>query len=539
MVANPPFSDKRWGNGVDAENDIHGRFASYGVPPVKNGDYAYLLHIVRSLKIKGKGVCILPHGVLFRGGAEAEIRKNLIRKGYIKGIIGLPANLFYGTGIPACIVVVDKENAHNRKGIFMIDAGKGFIKDGNKNRLRSMDIHKIVDVFNKQTELPKYARMVSTAEIESNEFNLNIPRYIDSQKPEDIQDIEAHLLGDIPNTDVEALNNYWEVYPALKSTLFGKSKRANYVLLKVAKEEIKKSIFEHSEFIAYGKEMDAVFTEWKTASIKILKNLKAGHKPKALIFELSENLLQSYTGKKLIDKYDVYQHLMNYWDETMQDDCYIIAADGWKAETYRILVENKQKKMVDKGWTCDLIPKSLVIDRYFLAEKQAIEVLEAEKENIASQLTELEEEHSGENGYFAEMEKVNKGNVQSRLKEIKGDADVKEEIKVLKAYLALLSKQTDTNKKIKDAHADLDKKLYAKYPTLTEIEIKSLVVDDKWMTSIEKDIKTEMDRISQRLTQRIKELAERYETPLPMQTTEVAELESKVSTHLQKMGFVW
>jgi type I restriction enzyme M protein len=160
VVANPPFSDKRWGNGVDAAGDIHGRFKNYGVPPAKNGDYAYLLHIIRSLKSKGKGACILPHGVLFRGNAEAEIRTNIIRKGYIKGIIGLPANLFYGTGIPACIIVIDKENAHNRKGIFMIDAGKGFMKDGNKNRLRSMDIHKIVEVFNKQIEIDKYSKIV-------------------------------------------------------------------------------------------------------------------------------------------------------------------------------------------------------------------------------------------------------------------------------------------------------------------------------------------------------------------------------------------
>ena len=140
--------------------DIHERFKDYGIPPKKNGDYAFLLHIIRSLKSKGKGAVILPHGVLFRGNAEAEIRKNIIRRGYIKGIIGLPANLFYGTGIPACIIVLDKENAENRKGIFMIDASKGFVKDGNKNRLREQDIHKIVDVFNKQMEIEKYSRMV-------------------------------------------------------------------------------------------------------------------------------------------------------------------------------------------------------------------------------------------------------------------------------------------------------------------------------------------------------------------------------------------
>lgn len=539
VVANPPFSDKRWGNGVDAAGDIYGRFKDFGIPPAKNGDYAFLLHIIRSLKSKGKGACILPHGVLFRGNAEAKIRRNIIRRGYIKGIIGLPANLFYGTGIPACIIVIDKEDAYTRKGIFMIDAGKGFMKDGNKNRLREQDINRIVDVFNRQLEIDKYSRMVPFAGIEENEYNLNIPRYIDSQEAEDIQDIEAHLLGDIPDADIDALKSYWKIYTSLKTALFGKSRRAKYSRLLVEKEEIKQTIFQHPEFTAYTQEMAAVFAQWKQTSTQTMKNLQAGLKPKKVIAELSQNLLKQYSGKALIDKYDVYQHLMNYWADTMQDDCYIIADDGWKAETYRILVKNKQKKMVDKGWICDLIPKSLVIDSFFLAEKETIEELEAKEENIAAQLTELEEEHSGEDGCFAEMDKVNKSNVQSRLKEIKDEADAKDEIMILKAYLKLLTRQADTNKEIKEATAELDKKLYAKYPTLTEGEIKTLVVDDKWMATIEKAIQTEMDRISQRLTQRIKELAERYETPLPKQTDEIKDLESNVNAHLEKMGFVW
>jgi type I restriction enzyme M protein len=381
--------------------------------------------------------------------------------------------------------------------------------------------------------------MVPFAKIEQNEYNLNIPRYIDSQEAEDIQDIEAHLLGDIPNADIDALENYWTVYPTLKTDLFGKSARAKYSHLKVGKEKIKQSIFQHPEFLAYSKKMEAVFAKWKKGSTRYMKNLNAGCKPKDVIFKLSENLLQQYAGKNLIDKYDVYQHLMNYWAEVMQDDCYLIATDGWKAETYRILVENKQKKMVDKGWTCDLVPKELMINRFFLKEKQAIEAMEADKETIAGQLTELEEEHSGEEGCFAELDKVNKGNVQNRLKEIKGDADANEEIKVLKACLDLLAQQTATNKKIKGANAELYKKLYAKYPTLTENEIKTLVVDDKWMATIAKDVHTEMDRISRRLTQRIKELAERYETPLPMLTAEVSELKKRVNGHLEKMGFVW
>src|SRR6185436_3466392 len=217
---------------------------------------AYLLHIVRSLKSTGKGACILPHGVLFRGNAEADIRRNLVRKGYLKGIIGLPANLFYGTGIPACIVVVDKQDAQARKGIFMIDASAGFMKDGPKNRLRAQDIHKIVDVFNKQTEVEKYARMVSFDEIKRNEFNLNLPRYIDSQEPEDVQDIAGHLQGGIPEADVEALKEYWDVCPSLKESLFRPS-RPDYFLLSIPNSQLKGAIYSHPEFAAFIADMNA------------------------------------------------------------------------------------------------------------------------------------------------------------------------------------------------------------------------------------------------------------------------------------------
>jgi type I restriction enzyme M protein len=178
MVANPPFSFKAWSTGFNPANDEYHRF-EFGIPPAKNGDYAFLLHILTSLKSTGKAAVNLPHGVLFRGGAEADIRKNIVRRGYIKGIIGLPANLFYGTGIPACVIVLDKETAAARKGIFMIDASKGFIKDGNKNRLRAQDIHTIVDAFTRQLEIPRFSRTVPLAEISDpkNDYNLNLPRY--------------------------------------------------------------------------------------------------------------------------------------------------------------------------------------------------------------------------------------------------------------------------------------------------------------------------------------------------------------------------
>jgi type I restriction enzyme M protein len=538
VVANPPFSDKRWSTGLDPLNDPYERFKQFGVPPGKQGDYSYLLHIVRSLKSTGKGACILPHGVLFRGNAEANIRRNLVRKGYIKGIIGLPANLFYGTGIPACIVVIDKEGAVARKGIFMVDASAGYMKDGPKNRLRSMDIHQIVDVFNNHIELPKFSRMVAFEEIEKNEFNLNLPRYIDSQQTEDLQDIAGHLQGGIPQADVEALQRFWEVCPKLRQTLF-KQNRPGYLDLAVEKAVIQTTIYEHPQFTTFIAEMSSHFDTWRKRSATTLKELKQGCHPKDAIFALSEDLLAHYTGKPLIKHYNVYQHLMDYWAETMQDDCYLIAADGWKADTYRIIETDKKGKQKDRGWTCDLIPKELIIARYFAKEQSAIDKLAAKLESVGAALAELEEEHGGEEGAFAELDKVNKVNVAARLKEIKRDKESKEEIGILDQWLKLNGEEADLKKRIKAAEPALDAKACAQYPKLSKDEIKALVVDDKWFAALAVVIHGEMDRVSQQLTKRVKELAERYEAPLPLMVKSVADLEAKVNAHLQKMGFEW
>ncbi|MGZ3622184.1 MAG: N-6 DNA methylase, partial [Ktedonobacteraceae bacterium] len=523
VVANPPFSNKAWSNGFDPFNDLYERFVD-GVPPMKNGDYAFLLHIIRSLKSSGKGAIILPHGVLFRGNAEGDIRRNIIRKGYIKGIIGLPPNLFYGTGIPACIIVLDKENAASRSGIFMIDASKGFMKDGNKNRLRHQDIHKIVDVFNKQIEVPKYSRMVPVDEIAANDYNLNIPRYIDSTEAEDVQDIDAHLLGGIPNFDIDALDNYWQVFPTLKQQFFEAGPRAGYSQLRVDVAQIKPTIFTHPEFVAYIQTVTALFEQWQTSNTPCLKSLGVGSHPKQLIEALSEDLLRVFAEAELIDKYDMYQHLMSYWTDTMQDDVYMIALDGWRANS-------------------DLIPPQLIINRYFSPEQQNIEKLEAAKDIITNRLVELDEEHSDEGGLLEEAKnekgKITKASVKARLKDIFGEADMTDEQALLNEYLDLLEQETEASKKIKDAQKVLDAKVNTKYHVLREDEGKLLVIEDKWLTNLSSDVQAELNRISQALTGRIKQLAERYATPLPMLTAEVEELSSKVEAHLQKMGFVW
>ena len=536
VVANPPFSDKRWSTGLDPLSDPFERFKPFGTPPAKQGDYTYLLHIVRSLKSMGKGACVLPHGVLFRGNAEADIRCNLVRRGYVKGIIGLPANLFYGTGIPACVVVIDKEDAQSRKGIFMIDASGGFMKDGPKNRLRSMDIHRIVDVFNKSLDVLKYARMVPFSEIEQNEFNLNLPRYIDNQTSGDLQDIAGHLQGGIPVSDIDSLKRYWDICPELRHSLF-KENRLGYLDLAVEKSTIKSVIYEHHEFASFIADMNAHFAVWRNTSAVTLKGLQADCHPREIIAQLSEGLLAHYANKPLIDPYYVYQHLMDYWSDTMQDDCYCIASKGWRVETYRVIETDKKGKEKDKGWVCDLIPKTLIIARYFPEKQAVIDQLGVDLDSVTARLAEMEEEHGGEDGAFAELDKVNKANVVARLKEIKGGKDVKDEAAVLNECMKLKNEEASLKKRLKEAEATLDGKAYALYPKLTEIESKTLVVDDKWMATLDAAIHGEMDRISQQLTRRVKELAERYEIPLPQMIGRVAELEAKVNCHLETMGF--
>jgi type I restriction enzyme M protein len=540
VVANPPFSDKRWSTGIDPLNDPFERFKAFGAPPAKQGDYAYLLHIVRSLKSTGKGACILPHGVLFRGNAEADIRRALVRRGYIKGIIGLPANLFYGTGIPACIIVVDKEEAHTRTGIFMIDASGGFMKDGPKNRLRAQDIHKIVDVFKRGVDVPHYARMVPLAEIEKNEFNLNLPRYIDSQQVEDLQDIEGHLRGGIPLADVDALQPYWAVCPQLRQALFQES-RPGYLALAVDKAAIKPAIYEHAEFAAFIASMSAHFAIWRQQSAAALRQLQAGCHPKAIITDLAESLLAHYSGQPLIDPYAVYQHLMDYWATTMQDDCYLIAADGWQAQTYRVIERDKKGKEKDKGWACDLVPKELMVNRFFAKEQEVISTMAAKLESLTAQLDEMIEEHTSEDGAFADFEKITLATVRARLKEItkEGGDLTSDEFQVISTFLELCLQEAELKRELREAEAALDAKVYDRYPTLCLCEIQTLVVDDKWLAALDAAIQGEMERISQALTQRVKELAERYEAPLPQMACRVAELEAKVNGHLERMGFTW
>ena len=558
VVANPPFSDKSWSTGLTPSTDLFQRFA-WGEPPARQGDYAYLLHIIRSMKGAGKAACILPHGVLFRGNAEARIREQLVRSGYLKGIIGLPPNLFYGTGIPACIVVLDKENAAGRKGVFMLDASREFRKDGPKNRLREQDIHRIVDTFTRQIDVPRYARMVAIDEIADpkNDFNLNLPRYIDSTEPEDLHDIDGHLRGGIPERHLGALEAHWLVLPSVRGALFESAGRPGYARLKPVLTEVRRAILEHPEFSAFQQKAGKVFADWRSATTPTLTGFDKDAHPKELIETIAEDLLAAFRQAPLLDAYDVYQHLMDYWAESMQDDSYLIAADGWVkgAQPREIVqVKGKNSKLTwpephdylkgKRRFKSDLVPASILVARYFVAECSALEALDNQLAALEQQLDDIREEHGGEDGLLAEViegdsQKITTRAVKARLKEIGNDPLYADERGALEGYADLQQQHSSAKAKRKAAQADLDQKINAKYPELTEAEIKPLVVDDKWMARLSTSVQSEIDRVAQTLSGRVGQLAERYTTPLPKITEEVEALTARVEGHLSKMGATW
>lgn len=547
-VANPPFSLKNWTDGVKD----YGRFTGYGAePPEKNGDFAWLLHILKSLKSTGKAAVILPHGVLFRGNAEATIRKAIIDNGYIKGIIGLPANLFYGTGIPACIIVIDKSDADERQGIFMIDASHDYVKDGNKNRLRERDIYKIVTTFNEQIGTdPKYARFVPNEEIKvKNNYNLNIPRYIDSSEPEDLQDIDAHLHGGIPAADVDSMEKYWTLFPNLKNKLFSPL-RDGYYKLNIKKDDVRSTIYSDEEFNAYADRIDMAFDAWKNKVDEGLRNINESVNIKKHIIKLAETLIAQYADVELVDKYDVYQVLLSYWQETMADDIFILVQDGYEAarETELIIEvtedkKTKKEKQKIKGWEGKLIPKSLVEVAFFTTERAKIDEAQAVADETQSRLDEMTEEHTAEDGVLSDClndkDAVDMKAVSAKLKELKKNAPDSEEYRVLLEYTELCEKVKKYSKIVKELNTALDEACKAKYAELTMDEIKELLVNRKWYYTIFEGIKALYVTTSHEIAGRIAELAERYEVTLFELEKSVEDYEAKVKAHLERMGFKW
>ena len=555
LVANPPFSVKSWTNGLENE---YGRFDGYARPPEKNGDYAFLLHMIKSLKSTGKGAVILPHGVLFRGHAEATIRQELIKRGLIKGIIGLPPNLFYGTGIPACIIVLDKQNAQARTGIFMIDASKGFAKDGNKNRLRPRDMHQIIDTFTNQKEIDRYSRMVPVAEIADakNDYNLNIPRYIDSSQPEDIQDLHAHLKGGIPNRDLDALQPYWHALPNLRGTLF-KPLRDGYSELATEKGHVQAALTNSPDHKNFVSDNNSALKHWWETYEEQLSDINSSTRPAELIKELGDSLLETFRLRPLIDEYGVYEQLMSYWNDVMHDDVLMIMSDGWvpaaKPRPARILGYDKNKKpkfepahitfgtgVKAERWVMDLIPPELIVSRYFAEQQEQLDSLNAKVEAATQAIEEYVEEHAVEEGLLFDAAndagKVTNKRAADRLKEVRAEGGDQDEINALAHVISLFKAEAAAKKAAKEAKLALDQATLQQYAKLDADDVQRLVIGDKWGASIEAGANTELSALTQNLVERLAVLTDRYAETVGDLEAEIEALSAKVAGHLAAMG---
>ncbi|WRG15419.1 type I restriction-modification system subunit M [Helicobacter pylori] len=553
VVANPPFSLKNWTDGLSIDpkskqviNDHFNRFED-GTPPEKNGDFAFLLHIIKSLKNTGKGAVILPHGVLFRGNAEGVIRKNLLMKGYIKGVIGLAPNLFYGTSIPACVIVLDKENAHARKGVFMIDASKDFKKDGNKNRLRDQDVQKMIDTFNAYKEIPYYSKMVSLEEISANDYNLNIPRYI-AAKPESEKDlfalINSHKASYLPKNEIKAYDPYFRVFKELKNTLFKKSDKEGYYALKTECENIKDYITQSSEFQTFHASVLSAFD--RLDLFETFNHLKPGFNPKTLIEGVCSRVLKEFEKIEILDKYGVYQLFKDYYNEVLQDDWFLLSFNGFlSAKELRELtpLKDKNKKanyleepdfIIQKTYyKSDLIPKNLIKQRFFEKETKELEELENVLNEKETLLDEFIEEHSNEEGLFDGL-KINESVLK---KELKNATDLEDE-KTLKTALEWLEAKNKALKMKNKAYEELELKAFHQYKNLEINEIKDLIIKDKWLNSLKNALENKIQKRINALTSALNEIISSYSNSLLELDKEVKESESKVLEHLKDLGLM-
>lgn len=529
-VANPPFSVKKWSSDLGAEKE-YGRFTGFGMPPENCADYAFLLHMIKSMDpTNGRGAIILPHGVLFRGGQEAIIRKNLLKSGLIEGIIGLPPNLFYGTGIPACIIILDKKDAINRKDIFMIDASKYFVKDGSKNKLREEDIKKITDIYLSRIEEEKYSRIVTMKEIEKEEYNLNIPRYIDSSDEETIQDIRAHLFGGIPEVDIEKLSKYWSVAPNLKKQLFKKTKKEGYLDLAINKEKINEKISYSKEFIVYFENLIEKVIRWQKENKDKLYNVNSETRVKDLIEELSNNILKIFEGDKLIDKYEAYEFFMEYYNNTLKDDLHLIIENGWIPKL--IYGQDKNGKIKKNEFESDLLPKDIVVKEYFKEYADKLEELNYELNDLIKEFETKIQENTGDESIFNDEDKVNEKLVKDKIKE-----ESQESIVILKEMLDNLSKQKDVKKKIKKVQEEVNDLIIKKYDSLNETTAKELIINKKWFKDLEKRFADIYIDIIYDLSNKIITVVENYENTLEQLVKETSHFESVVLKDLERMGY--
>lgn len=528
VVSNPPYS-QAW-NPTDKETDP--RYARFGLAPKGKADYAFLLHDLFHLKSDGIMTIVLPHGVLFRGGEEGEIRKNLIEQNHIDAIIGLPANIFFGTGIPTIIMVLKQKRSNT--DVLIVDASKGFIKVGKNNKLRASDIKRIVDVVTKRESVQKFSKVVSRDEIRKNDYNLNIPRYVDSSEAAESWDIYASMFGGLPLSEIDELKEYWIAFPELRNTLFENTSSA-YCNLRV--ENIKKAIKEHSDVCAFENKYRDVFSGFDEYLYdELIEKMTALNISKAEA-TLSANIFERLKDIPLVDKYEAYQLLDDDWTK-IAVDLEIIQTEGFEA-TKRVdpnmVIKKKDGKEqeVQEGWVGRIIPFDLIQDTLLADDRAALKTKENRLSEIASEYEELfdslteeekEGDYAGEDGFVnAEIKKA-----------LKSDSVEPETKEKLRKVAALATEEKELKAAIKKDAGLLEGKTKETIESLSDEQVIDLL-KDKWITPLIQSLMKLPDSIVNELVSKLEALTKKYETTFAEVETQISETEKVLSAMIDDL----
>lgn len=533
VVSNPPYS-QHW-DPTDKEMDP--RFKDYGVAPKSKADYAFLLHELHHLKPDGILTIVLPHGVLFRGGEEEQIRTNLIEKNNIDAIIGLPANIFFGTGIPTLVMVLKQHRDND--DVLIIDASNGFVKDGKQNKLRACDIKKIADTVRDRKTIKGFSRTVSREEIRENAYNLNIPRYVDSSEEAERYDIYATMFGGIPNSEIDDLQRYWDALPSLRNDLFVPETNKPYSQLR---SEDTKSVIENNKDVkAFKKQFDEAFNGFADSMHKrLIDNVMSVHELTAQD-EIALDIFNRLRNIPLVDKYAAYQALANNWQmivndiETIQQDGLDVAREVETA--YKIVKKNDEEIEVPDGVKGRIIPFDLVQHEMFQTELDAIVALQQRVETISSELDELRESFTDEETeVYCDCEKDNAFNKSVIKADAKPKADVEPETKAkLKKIVALWDEQTKNNKQIKTDKQELVDKTVEAVQTLTDEEVAKFL-HLKWIIPVCEGIKDTLVAILSLLSKGIIALNIKYANAFGTIVSEMNTEAAHLSTLIDELG---
>lgn len=523
VTSNPPYS-QNW-DPSDKENDP--RYADYGLAPKGKADYAFLLHDLYHIKSDGIMTIVLPHGVLFRGGEEGDIRRNLIEKNKIDAIIGLPSNIFFGTGIPTIIMVLKQKR--DNTDVLIIDASKGFVKEGKNNKLRACDIKRITDTIKSRATIDKFSRVVSRDEIRSNDYNLNIPRYVDSSEKSESWDIYASMFGGIPNNEINELKEIWKVFPSLKNELF---KASNEQYCSFNTNNLKNLVnnnLEVKEFInKYNQSLFGFDTTLKELLIDNANDLNIAQTSTIICDELFNRL----KPLALIDPYEAYQDFDNQWIE-ISTDLEMIQTEGFdctKLVDPKMVIKKKNNKEdeVQDGWLGHIIPLDLVQEVYLKEDKQTllskqnrVSEIESSIEEILESLTEDEKQSDY---YDEEKNKFDDKLVKSALKNLDLESETKDK---LKSYQSLINEKKTLNKDIKKESESLETNSKETIENLSDDEVNNMLIK-KWIDPLMDLLQKIPMNIINELIKTLESLSKKYEVTFEDIENEINQTEKEL-----------